>query len=72
MAIPIPKNCRGCGELLLLENINVDDGCPCNSPRGVNLVPKQCTLCGSQTCVKPAHHIIMYNSIEVSMTKVAK
>jgi hypothetical protein len=29
-------NCRGCGKPLLVENAWVTDGCPCNSPLGVN------------------------------------
>lgn len=29
-------NCKGCGEPLTLENAWSTDGCPCNSPLGVN------------------------------------
>lgn len=29
-------NCRGCGKPLLLENAWMTDGCPCNTPLGVN------------------------------------
>lgn len=29
-------NCRGCGKPLTVENANLTDGCPCNSPLGVN------------------------------------
>jgi len=29
-------NCAGCGEPLLLKNAWMYDGCPCNSPSGVN------------------------------------
>lgn len=42
------ENCRGCGQLLLLENFtNTADGCPCNSRRGVNhgIVPKDTCTC---------------------------
>jgi hypothetical protein len=49
--------CRGCGKPLLLENIYVDDGCPCNSQRGVNFQPRPCSICGTEACVKPAHHL---------------
>lgn len=42
--------CRGCQNMLLLENLRIADGCPCNSPRGVNhgLVPKNTCTC--QVC----------------------
>jgi len=41
--------CQGCNKFLLIDNYRIADGCPCNSPRGVNhgLVP---TL--TCTCVK--------------------
>lgn len=42
------EKCRGCGKVLLPENFGmVADGCPCNSPRGVNhgLVPKDTCTC---------------------------
>jgi len=29
-------NCRGCGKPLTIENAWMTDGCPCNSPLGVN------------------------------------
>lgn len=29
-------NCAGCGEPLLIENAWMTDGCPCNTPLGVN------------------------------------
>lgn len=29
-------NCKGCGKPLSLENAWMTDGCPCNSPLGVN------------------------------------
>lgn len=29
-------NCKGCGNPLLLGNAWMTDGCPCNSPLGVN------------------------------------
>lgn len=29
-------NCKGCGKPLTIENAPVTDGCPCNSPLGVN------------------------------------
>lgn len=29
-------NCRGCGNALTVENAWMTDGCPCNSPMGVN------------------------------------
>ena len=29
-------SCNACGEPLLPENVRVADGCPCNSPRGIN------------------------------------
>lgn len=32
----VDPNCNGCGKPLLLENAWMTDGCPCNSPLGVN------------------------------------
>jgi len=29
-------NCKGCGKPLLIENAWMTDGCPCNTPLGVN------------------------------------
>lgn len=42
-----PDLCRGCGGMILPENRRIADGCPCNSPRGVNhgLVPKNTCTC---------------------------
>jgi hypothetical protein len=41
------ENCRACGALLLTKNAPIADGCPCNSPRGVNhgLVPVDVCTC---------------------------
>lgn len=52
----IPKNCNGCGTPLLLENLYVDDGCPCNSPREINFKARPCSICDAN-CVKPGHHL---------------
>lgn len=40
-------SCRGCGELINSKNYRVADGCPCNTPRGVNygLVAKATCTC---------------------------
>lgn len=51
----IPSKCNGCGEPLLLSNVLVDDGCPCNTPRGVNFRPIPCGKCNTDRCVKPGH-----------------
>lgn len=51
----IPDQCNACRKLLLLENLFVDDGCPCNSPRGINFQPKPCAICKTDDCVKPGH-----------------
>ena len=32
----VDPNCLGCGKPLLLENAWMTDGCPCNTPLGVN------------------------------------
>jgi hypothetical protein len=32
----ISDNCAGCGKPLLIENAWMTDGCPCNTPLGVN------------------------------------
>ncbi len=53
----IPATCRACERVLVLENLFVDDGCPCNSPRGVNFTPQRCDLCKTDNCVKPGHRI---------------
>lgn len=52
----IPAVCRACGEPLLLENLFCEDGCPCNSPRGVNFKPEPCAEC-DEPCSRPGHHI---------------
>lgn len=36
VGVAVGEKCRGCGERLLPENTWMEDGCPCNSPRGVN------------------------------------
>jgi len=53
----IPRSCSACGKPLALENLYVDDGCPCNSPRGVNFKPQPCRLCKTDNCVKPGHRL---------------
>lgn len=50
--------CKGCGKPLLLENLGCDDGCPCNSNRAVNFRPADCSICSSDSCIKPAHLIV--------------
>lgn len=32
----ISPTCLGCGEALAIDNASMTDGCPCNSPLGVN------------------------------------
>ena len=43
-AVPL---CRGCGKLILPENLRIADGCPCNTRRGINhgLVPANTCTC---------------------------
>lgn len=53
----IPEKCNACGKPLLLENLYVDDGCPCNTPRGVNFKPAPCPTCKTDNCVKPGHRL---------------
>jgi hypothetical protein len=63
--LSIPEKCNGCGKPLLLENLYCDDGCPCNTPRGVNFTPKPCAICDTVIvlellgagCVKPGHRL---------------
>lgn len=53
------QKCNGCNSPILAENIYADDGCPCNSRRGVNVKPKTCEICRTKyndNCVKPGHH----------------
>lgn len=42
-----PDGCRACDGMILPENRRIADGCPCNSPRGINhgLVPKNTCTC---------------------------
>lgn len=42
-----PSSCRACGAALLPEQRRICDGCPCNSPRGINhgLVAKNTCTC---------------------------
>lgn len=54
----IPKACNGCGKPLLLENLYVDDGCPCNTPRGINFETRGCAICREDTCCKPGHRLV--------------
>lgn len=53
----IPQKCRECGEPLLIANLYADDGCTCNSRRGVNFKPALCGFCGVDDCVKPGHRL---------------
>lgn len=53
----ISPNCAGCGQPLFLSNVLVDDGCPCNSVRGINFEPRHCEICNVGDCVKPGHHL---------------
>ncbi len=32
----VEPDCKGCGKPLLIENAWMTDGCPCNSPLGIN------------------------------------
>lgn len=32
----VDPNCAGCGKPLVIENAWMTDGCPCNTPLGVN------------------------------------
>lgn len=50
------EHCNGCRKPLLLRNLFVDDGCPCNAKFGINIVPRDCSRCKTK-CVKPGHHI---------------
>jgi len=52
----IPDVCAACGKPLLLENLFVEDGCPCNSPLGVNFPPAPCPECRA-LCSRPGHRI---------------
>lgn len=40
--------CQGCGKALDPRNYRIADGCPCNTPRGINhgVVPKDTCTCG--------------------------
>ena len=42
------ETCRGCGKPIDLDaNVGIADGCPCNTPRGINhgLVPAHICTC---------------------------
>jgi len=64
--------CHGCGKPLLMENLFVDDGCPCNTPRGVNLTPKPCAICQTDDCVKPGHRITELFGFDAQTTAKAE
>lgn len=70
MTANFPPACRACGQPLLLQNAYVDDGCPCNSPRGVNVAPGNCRICRDSDCVKPAHRVIAEHAV-VLLERVA-
>jgi hypothetical protein len=53
----LPERCKGCGEPLLIENLFCEDGCPCNTPRGINFSPKPCKICEIDCCVRPGHRL---------------
>jgi hypothetical protein len=42
--------CIGCGEFLKLENFRIADGCPCNTPRGINHGRVPVDTCTCTTC----------------------
>lgn len=50
-----PLTCNGCDAPILPSNALVDDGCPCNTPRGINFAPEPCAICGIDHCVRPGH-----------------
>lgn len=56
-ALVISGKCNACGSAFSMDNLHCDDGCPCNSPRGVNLQPMPCVACKSTGCIKPGHRI---------------
>lgn len=56
--VGLDDTCRGCGKPLLMRNLFMDDGCPCNTKRGINLVPRPCRICGAEDCVKPGHRLV--------------
>jgi hypothetical protein len=58
MTTPVPTTCNGCGKPLTLDHLYYDDGCPCNTPRGVNFKPRVCGMCRVDNCVKPGHHLV--------------
>lgn len=50
---PMPvvyDECAGCGKPLLVMNHNVADGCPCNSPRGINHGKVPVSTCACDEC----------------------
>ena len=50
-----PRLCTGCGRPLLLENLFVCDGCPCNEATH-NFEARACAVCG-EPCSRPGHHL---------------
>jgi hypothetical protein len=55
----IPEKCNGCDKPILLENLYVDDGCRCNTMRGINFEPMSCNICKTEDCVKPGHRLFI-------------
>jgi hypothetical protein len=51
------KPCNGCGEPLSVENAWMEDGCPCNSPMGVNSQNETRWLLLHELQQRQAHHL---------------
>ncbi len=74
-AVEERSTCAECGRPLLLRNVGVADGCPCNAPRGINhgRVPRDVCTCeecdpkrsGSSRChVDDEHRIRVHDAEE--------
>lgn len=44
------SRCRGCGKPLVPENSRIADGCPCNTPRGINHGLVDTSTCTCEGC----------------------
>lgn len=61
--------CRGCGEWLKAENLNVADGCMCNSPRGINHGIVLKCVCTCDECDPESTGTSRFENVRVVMGK---
>lgn len=64
----IQSLCNACGKPLLIANLLVCDGCPCNSANGVNFPPRACGHCRTDDCTRPGHRLeLLFGDLSVGV-----